>query len=90
MLFSLCLYRYFDDNGNEKDLKTDCLFHPSFKSNLCTATLAPRGFGDLCRTKGYLFSGSWGALLIILGGLGSKHILLGRSPRGVVVKPLAF
>ena len=27
--------------------------------------------------KGYLFSGSWGALLIILGELGSKHILLG-------------
>ena len=37
---------------------------------------APRGFGELGE-KGYLFSGSWGALLIILGELGSKHILLG-------------
>ena len=27
--------------------------------------------------KGFLFSGSWGALLIILGELGSKHILWG-------------
>ena len=27
--------------------------------------------------KGYLFSGSWGALLIILGKLGNKQILLG-------------
>ena len=26
--------------------------------------------------KGYLFSGSWGVLVIILGELGSKHILL--------------
>ena len=26
--------------------------------------------------KGHLFSGSWGALAIILGELGSKHILL--------------
>ena len=36
----------------------------------------PQGF---CGSgeKGYLFSGSWGALLIILGELGSKHILLG-------------
>ena len=37
---------------------------------------APGGFGDLGR-RAYLFSGSWGALLIILGELGSKHILLG-------------
>ena len=27
--------------------------------------------------KGYLFSGSWGALLIILGELGSRHIFWG-------------
>ena len=26
--------------------------------------------------KGYLFSGRWGILVIILGELGSKHILL--------------
>ena len=31
------------------------------------------GSGETC----YLFSGSWGALLIILGELGSKHILFG-------------
>ena len=37
---------------------------------------APQGFGG-SGEKGYLFSGSWGALLIILGELGSKHILLG-------------
>ena len=39
-------------------------------------TWAPRvflGSGE----KGYLFSGISGALLIILGELGSKHILLG-------------
>ena len=38
----------------------------------CTAW-GPRGFGE----KGYLFSGSWGALLNILGELGSKRIILG-------------
>ena len=32
----------------------------------------PMGFGEL----GHLFSGSWGALAIILGKLGSKQILL--------------
>ena len=37
---------------------------------------APQGFWG-SGEKGYLFSGSWGALLIILGELGSKHILLG-------------
>ena len=36
----------------------------------------PQGFWG-AGEKGYLFSGSWGALLIILGELGSKHILLG-------------
>ena len=36
----------------------------------------PQGFWG-SGEKGYLFSGSWGALLIILGELGSKHILLG-------------
>ena len=36
----------------------------------------PQGFSG-SGEKGYLFSGSWGALLIILGELGSKHILLG-------------
>ena len=41
--------------------------------NFDTKTGALRGFGEL----GYLFSGSLGALLIILGELGSKHILLG-------------
>ena len=37
---------------------------------------APQGFWG-SGEKGYLFSGSWGALLIILGELGSKHILSG-------------
>ena len=45
--------------------------------NVIQASLwGPQGFlgsGE----KGYLFSGSWGALLIILEELGSKHILLG-------------
>ena len=36
----------------------------------------PQGFSG-SGEKGYLFSGSWGALQIILGELGSKHILLG-------------
>ena len=36
----------------------------------------PQGFWG-SGEKGYLFSGSWGVLLIILGELGSKHILLG-------------
>ena len=36
----------------------------------------PQGFWG-SGEKGFLFSGSWGALLIILGELGSKHILLG-------------
>ena len=31
------------------------------------------------REKGYLFSGSWGALIIIFGDLGSKLIVLGIS-----------
>ena len=36
----------------------------------------PQGFWG-SGEKGYLFSGSWGTMLIILGELGSKHILLG-------------
>ena len=36
----------------------------------------PQGFWGSGK-KGYLFSGSWGALLNIFGELGSKHILLG-------------
>ena len=36
----------------------------------------PQGFWG-SGEKGYLFSGSWGALLIIFRELGSKHILLG-------------
>ena len=36
----------------------------------------PQGFWG-SGEKGFLFSGSWGALLIILGELGSKHILSG-------------
>ena len=45
-----------------------------------TLYIAPRGFGG-SGEKGYLFSGSWGALLIILGELGSKHILLGTAQK---------
>ena len=37
---------------------------------------APRGFGDLGRRAIY-FQGAGGALLIILGELGSKYILFG-------------
>ena len=36
-------------------------------------SLGPQGFWG-SREKGYLFSGSGGALLIILGELGSKHM----------------
>ena len=38
--------------------------------------VGPQGFWG-SGEEGHLFSGSWGALLIILGELGSKHILLG-------------
>ena len=37
---------------------------------------APQGFWG-SGENGYLFSGSWGALVIILGELGSKLIILG-------------
>ena len=36
----------------------------------------PQGFRGP-RENGYFFSGSWGALVIILGDLGSKLIVLG-------------
>ena len=36
----------------------------------------PQGFGG-SGENGYLFSGSWGALVIISGDLGSKLIILG-------------
>ena len=40
----------------------------------------PQGFGG-SGEKGYLFSGTWGALVIILGELGSKLLVLGlREP----------
>ena len=38
--------------------------------------LGPQGFWG-SGENGYLFSGSWGALVIILGELGSKLIILG-------------
>ena len=38
--------------------------------------VGPQGFGGYGE-KGYLFSGSWGALVIILGKLGSKLIIWG-------------
>ena len=38
--------------------------------------ITTQGFGG-SGENGYLFSGSWGALLIILGELGSKLIILG-------------
>ena len=38
--------------------------------------MGPQGFGE-AGEKGYLFSGSWGALITILGELGSKLIVLG-------------
>ena len=41
-----------------------------------TARGAPQGFWG-SGENGYLFSGSWGALVIILGELGSKLIILG-------------
>ena len=37
---------------------------------------APQGFWG-SGENGFLFSGSWGALVIILGELGSKLIILG-------------
>ena len=41
-----------------------------------TQLLGPQGFWG-SGENGYLFSGSWGALVIILGELGSKLIILG-------------
>ena len=42
--------------------------------------VGPQGFGG-SGEKGYLFSGTWGALVIILGELGSKLLVLGlREP----------
>ena len=41
-----------------------------------TISGAPQGFWG-SGENGYLFSGSWGALVIILGELGSKLIILG-------------
>ena len=38
--------------------------------------MGPQGFGG-SGENGYFFSGSWGALVIILGDLGSKLIVLG-------------
>ena len=38
--------------------------------------MGPQGFGG-SGENGYLFSGSWGALVIISGDLGSKLIFLG-------------
>ena len=37
---------------------------------------APQGFWG-AGENGYIFSGSWGAMVIILGELGSKLIILG-------------
>ena len=48
----------------------------AFNETHKTLSWGPQGFWG-SGEKGYLFSGSWGALLIILGELGSKHILLG-------------
>ena len=41
-----------------------------------SAKSGPQGFWG-SGENGYLFSGSWGVLLIILGVLGSKLIILG-------------
>ena len=46
-----------------------------FCTVVVNSTGAPRGFGDLGRMA-LLFSGNWGALVIILGELGSKLIIL--------------
>ena len=54
-----------------------CLCHKQFEVYKISLLMGPpQGFWG-SGEKGYLFSGSWGALLIILGELGSKHILLG-------------
>ena len=42
----------------------------------CSSDRGPQGFWG-SGENGYLFSGSWGALVIILGELGSKLIILG-------------
>ena len=69
---------------------TGCLFQFTYCAAACSSVFvgslpslipfairwAPQGFwGSL--ENGYLFSGSWGALVIILGELGSKLIILG-------------
>ena len=65
-----------------KSLTPICIFFclPNQKVEILSFTSfskwgPPQGFWG-SGEKGYLFSGSWGALLIILGELGSKHILL--------------
>ena len=53
-----------------------CCFHAQRKLvlKLLTPPPPPRFWG--AEEKGNLFSWSWGALAIILGDLGSKHVLL--------------
>ena len=70
------------DNGIKSSLSHD----EQIKSLLVNEKLAmasrrveywgPQGFWG-SGENGYLFSGSWGALVIILGELGSKLIILG-------------
>ena len=66
------MYRILRSNFHVKNL------YPvnSYDKTNMTVMGPPQGFWG-AGEKGYLFSGSWGALLIILGELGSKHIILG-------------
>ena len=74
MLFQICSdasrYRIVGISRKFKSEQKKC---PAPK---CCIFGAPRVFGDLGRMF-FLFSGSWGALVIILGELGSKLIILG-------------
>ena len=49
--------------------------YPKSNQFITDITGAPQGFWG-SGENGYLFSGNWGALVIILGELGSKLIIL--------------
>ena len=71
ILYCFVRYLYGNGSGSVTSVGDD-------RANLSAIVhlWGPQGFWD-SGEKDYLFSGSWGALLIILGELGSKHILLG-------------
>ena len=70
--FSL-MQQTIEAKGQTCDL---CFTRLRFIHYITAALLGLQGFWG-SGENGYLFSGSWGALVIILGELGSKYIVLG-------------